>query len=156
MSTRYFRISNASKVVETDEFTFKFEKTYRFLSAVIGTIAIEDPVQADALAEVAAANGVEELTEQDYAIALQKKSSLNINIVKHGGAEPKPRVAHVEAKSDGGTSSDVESVDELLASPPLEEKPEPAPEPTPELAPKPKAKPKAKAKPRKSRAKKTS
>ena len=74
MSTRYFSTSPASRVVETDSYTFRFEPTYRFLSAIVGTIAIDDPAQAAELSDVAATHGVNELTAEEYANAIQKKA----------------------------------------------------------------------------------
>jgi len=108
----------------------------RLAGSVWGVIAVEDTIQAEALLAAPRHFGVSEITEDEYVASIQKKSKLDMNVVRYNGAKPAGRAAHVEVKNGGETSSDVnvESVDELLSAP----TPEPTLEPTPQPAPKPK------------------
>jgi hypothetical protein len=115
MSIRYFQVQDHKHVVKTEKYTYKFEPSHRNMltGGAYGILGLENQDQADELARVSKEFGVLELSESDAIKTLQKKSSLNINVVKHNVNLSQDRVGRVEAKSDGETSS-VESFDDLM------------------------------------------
>lgn len=126
MSKRYFQKADASKPIVTGQYTFTFAPSHRNMASggSWGIIEIESGPKADALAKVARNFGAFEITESDAIKALQKKSSLNPNIVYHNQKVSQDSVGRVEAKNDGATSS-VEDFDELMGGGEPEVKTEP-------------------------------
>jgi len=116
----YFKAIDSRKVIEIGDFTYKFEPAYRNAATggSWGILAVEDEKAGSALAKVAQQYGVYVINESEYVQALQKKSSLNINLVRHNPPAPQ-NVGRVEAKKAGETSSkpSAESFDDLMAGP---------------------------------------
>jgi predicted N-formylglutamate amidohydrolase len=117
---KYFKAIDSRSVIEIGDYTFKFEPAYRNMATggSYGVLVVEDAEAAAVLEKEARSHGVFVIDENEYTVALQKKSTLNINLINHGSANNQS-AQRVEVKKGGQTSSapSAESFDELMAGP---------------------------------------
>lgn len=117
---RYFKAINSQRIVTLGDYSFKFEPAYRNAATggSWGILQVEDEEAAEVLAAEARKNGVFEVTESEYVQAIQKKSSLNINLVKHNDrSQESARRAEVKKVGETSSAPSAESLDDFMAGP---------------------------------------